>query len=506
MADRTCPKCNLKFKFPSILKTHVKNSFHCLMSNEDIEEYINKNSITKKQKSSIIKCVNCNLVFSQLSSLTRHNKETKCGKLNKNQNTETDKYRNIKLDKEFIKHIKTLPKQIANTIEKILEKKEKNICINNTTNTTNNNIDNITNNNTDTITNNIDTNIINHINNNINIQHINPFGFEDVRTIPMSEMKLILNSGENAGIYIIKSIYNKLENKNFYKPNISKSEIAFLNEDFKLTVFKTREFADALFDRCIVLLHHILYLCKTEYTSNMIRNIYDNIEHIENTMRTEIYDKNLQTIIESEIRNNNLENKTKINKYIKDIKDISEIHNYAKENIKKIKELETDSKNNYKISLGDQEFNKIIGDPKLTIGLTQNEIQLDMILNRFEDTKFYKFWIDRIKLEQNLIDNYTNTNTTNTNTTNTNTTNTDTTNTNTTNTDTTNTDTNTTNTDTTNTDTDTNNKKILLGDIINIKKRIDNIKQMLNIIKLRHEKLPPGEYINLNVGNRYTIY
>jgi len=468
MADRTCPKCNLKFKFPSILKTHVKNSFHCLMSNEDIEEYINKNSITKKQKSSIIKCVNCNLVFSQLSSLTRHNKETKCGKLNKNQNTETDKYRNIKLDKEFIKHIKTLPKQIANTIKKILEKKEKNICINNTTNTTNNNIDNITNNNTDTITNNIDTTIINHINNNnINIQHINPFGFEDVRAIPMSEMKLILNSGENAGIYIIKSIYNKLENKNFYKPNISKSEIAFLNEDFKLTVFKTREFADALFDRCIILLHHILYLCKTEYTSNMIRTLYDNIEHIENTMRTEIYDKKLQTIIESEIRNNNLENKTKINKYIKDIKDISEIHNYAKENIKKVKELIIDSKNNYKISLGDEEFNKIIGEPKLTIGLTQSELQLDMILNRFEDTKFYKFWMDRIKLEQNLIDNYSTIE---------------------------------------NINTDTNNKKLLLGDIINIKKRINNIEQMLNIIKLRHEKLPPGEYINLNVGDRYTIY
>ena len=185
-------------------------------------------------------------------------------------------------------------------------------------------------------------------------------------------------------------------------------------------------------------------------------------------MRTEIYDKKLQTIIESEIRNNNLENKTKINKYIKDIKDISEIHNYAKENIKKVKELIIDSKNNYKISLGDEEFNKIIGEPKLTIGLTQSELQLDMILNRFEDTKFYKFWMDRIKLEQNLIDNYSTIENINTDT--------------------------------------NNNKKLLLGDIINIKKRINNIEQMLNIIKLRHKKIPPGEYIDLNIGDRYIVY
>ena len=64
-----------------------------------------------------------------------------------------------------------------------------------------------------------------------------------------------------------------MENKNFYKPNISRSEIACLNEDFKLTIYKSKEFADALFDRCIALLHHMLYLCKNEFTNVNIKYI-----------------------------------------------------------------------------------------------------------------------------------------------------------------------------------------------------------------------------------------
>ena len=103
------------------------------------------------------------------------------------------------------------------------------------------------------------------------IQLINPFGFEDVRIISISEMKSILSSGEKAGIEIIKTIYNKIENKNFYKPNISRQEIACLNVNFNLTIFKSREFCDALFDRCITFLHHMLYLCKNEYSRNNIK-------------------------------------------------------------------------------------------------------------------------------------------------------------------------------------------------------------------------------------------
>jgi hypothetical protein len=271
-------------------------------------------------------------------------------------------------------------------------------------------------------------------------------------------MILILNSGVNAGLHIIKVIYNKLENKNFYKPNLSRPEIACLNEDFKLTIYKTKEFADALFDRCLSLLHHMLYICKTEITLNNIRTIYENIENIENNMRTEIYDKKLQNIIETEVRNNNLDTKNKISKYIKDIKEIPNIHNHAKIKLKQTQKLEKYSNNEYKITIGDKEINDIIGDPKLALGLTHEEIQLDLRRNRFEDTKFYKYWKNRIILENNIINN-----------------------------------------------TNYNDGDKQLGDIIYIEKRKNDIEKMLEIIKFRIDNSHNEDYINLDVGERYSM-
>ena len=78
-----------------------------------------------------------------------------------------------------------------------------------------------------------------------------------------------------------------------------------------------------------------------------------------------------------------------------------------------------------------------------------------MSIKRFEETIFYKYWTDRINTEQSFIESY--------------------------------------------------DSKASIGDIINIKKRKKNIEQMLEIIKMRHDRWVPGENIDLNVGNRYTI-
>ena len=43
MADRTCPKCNHIFKYPTMLKQHFKKSFHCLMDDEEIKIFFNPN-------------------------------------------------------------------------------------------------------------------------------------------------------------------------------------------------------------------------------------------------------------------------------------------------------------------------------------------------------------------------------------------------------------------------------------------------------------------------------
>ena len=468
MSNKTCPKCKGTFKYPSLLKLHLQNAYHCKLNEEEISNYFyninNPNCCSKCKKS-----------FNKPQALVRHKKETKCGKNNNTTTSNTTNTTNTTntnssspiqvptsdiiqedsnsiTNEKCINHIKSFDPKLAKKIEKLFKKqKEKESNIQLINNTNNNNITNIENQNTI-------NNIINQTNNTINILQINPFGLEDVREIPVSEMILILNSGDNAGLHIIKAIYSKIENKNFYKPNIARSEIACLNEDFQLTIYKTREFADALFDRCLALLHHMLYICKNEITLNNIRSIYENIENIETTMRTEIYEKKLQNIIEAEVRNYNLDTKNKINKYIKDIKELPDIHNTAKNKIKKIKKLTQNCNNEYKITLGDKEINELIGDPKIALGLTDSEIQLDMRLNRFEDTKFYKYWKDRIILERNIINenNYKN-------------------------------------------------GKIQLGDIINTNKKINAIEQMLDIMRNRYKNTIPGDYINLNVGERFTI-
>jgi hypothetical protein len=404
MSDRICPKCKYVFKFPNMLKKHFRNSFHCLLSEEEIHLFFNPTI-------NIIKCNICLQVFSQKCSLYRHQRNIKCS-ISEIPNIIS----NVIPNQNLIPNIILIPNQINNT--------------------TNNN--QITNN---TINNNI-------INNTINIQHINPFGFEDVRTIPIPEMKLILSSGNDAGFQIIKAIYNKLENKNFYKPNMSRPEIACLNTEFNLTIYKSKEFCDALFDRCIAFLHHMLYLCKNEYSKSAIKNIYENIEYIETTMRTEIYDKQLQNIIESEFRNNNLDNKDRIKKFIKETKDNLEIKEKNKSLLNNILTLKTDSANEYKISITDEEINKVFGDPKLILGLNKRELIEEFHFKRFEETKFYKFWTDRIKNEITYINK---------------------------------------------------SKTATIGDIKTIKIRKTKIELMLNIIKARADNLKAGDPIDLDV-------
>ena len=83
-------------------------------------------------------------------------------------------------------------------------------------------------------------------------------------------MKKLLLAGEKGVIEIIKLVYEQDENKNFYKPNLLKPEIAILNTNFTITLYNYKEFIVILFERCIILLQNMLYLCKNEFISNYI--------------------------------------------------------------------------------------------------------------------------------------------------------------------------------------------------------------------------------------------
>ena len=409
MPINICPKCNDKFKYKSLLKRHLQTSVRCISTNDYIINlFIDNNKIDKIDIKLFI-CNDCNNKFKYKTSLYKHKRNSKCS-------------RNQTLT------------EINNTTN--------NNLINNTLSNSNNTINNITN------------NITNNIINNTIIQHINPFGFEDVRSIPITEMKTILTSGTEAGIKIIKTIYNKIENKNFYKPNISRSEIACLNEDFNLTIYKSKEFCDALFDKCITFLHHMLYLCKDEYSKNNIKYIYDNIEHIEITMRTEIYDKKLQNIIETEFRNNNINNKDRIKKFIKDIKDNENIKTNSLLQLKNTTILTDDKSKEYKISITNLELNNVFGDPKVILGLRKDEILLNLRISRFEESIFNLFWIDRIKNIKKYV---------------------------------------------------MNNKKATIGDIINLSTEETKIMTMLDIIKHRVDNNRGDDYLDLNINDEFRL-
>jgi len=73
---RTCPKCNYECKYPSLLKAHFRKSFHCLLNEEEINNYFNDNSIINN----INKCNKCTKQFNNRQAYLRHKRETRCGK------------------------------------------------------------------------------------------------------------------------------------------------------------------------------------------------------------------------------------------------------------------------------------------------------------------------------------------------------------------------------------------------------------------------------------------
>ena len=64
-----CPKCNIVFKYPSLLKTHFRKAYHCLLVEEEIEKFFISYD-----------CLLCKKKFKNIKALTRHCKKTVCGK------------------------------------------------------------------------------------------------------------------------------------------------------------------------------------------------------------------------------------------------------------------------------------------------------------------------------------------------------------------------------------------------------------------------------------------
>ena len=390
MEDRTCTNCDKIFIYPSELKKHFKHTICCKKSDEDIKEFFIQIKINKQEKNKNRQyiCCNCNVIFLQKCTLTRHINTSKC---NKEQNARQTQ---IELLQKQIDELKDQPlrpqqhptaqaHQIINQIEQ----------------QTINNINNVNNNVNNNLT----------INNITIIQHINPSGFETLPSnLSKQEMLRLLNLGDEGVIEIVKLVCDQEENKNFYKLNMNKNNISYLNNNYKIDVCQDKELKDKLLKQCVILTYKMLISCSPLMTSEKICKINSNLQNISEKMKKEIYDNGLKNIIEYELRNNSKVTKDKINKYTKQINTNPEIKEQAQNNYNKVLKITHDTNKNKLPNIKLSEINHKLGNPLIVPELEHEFTFNDFNINLFEYTKYYNYWIKRIEDEKEFINSHPN--------------------------------------------------------------------------------------------------
>tara|TARA_Y100000389_G_scaffold199065_1_gene236742 strand:+ start:309 stop:1646 length:1338 start_codon:yes stop_codon:yes gene_type:complete len=390
-----CSICDKEFKTLYLLKRHQQKKYVCEKKTDETHIY---------------QCNICNYKFKLIQNYNRHINNKICNKSKPN-------------------------------------KSKNNIITNNTINNNDN-----TNNGT------IDNRQIN-ITNNIIIQHINPFGQENTDFLSNKEKLEILRSGHKACIKILKIVYNRNENKNFYKVNKKHSTISYLkynsnndntnntnntndntnntndnnndntnnnnnSNEPSIDVFQLREFRKEIFNNSTTLLYSIMIDCKNDLCFEEQLALMDNITTIKNDVYNEIFNNSLsnlrkelgecildtetkneinwgiENVISYETDNNNDKNRKQISNYVKQINDKPIVKDIFTTQVSKQKEkrhiINKELNDN---SIENSEINQKYG--KVEYGELANQLQL----SHYPNTKFVKKLNEREKLEETLVKN-----------------------------------------------------------------------------------------------------
>ena len=423
--EYVCPNiiCKKDFTYISELKRHLNKSYHCGKDITDIDLYILQKKNIKKISGKT--CMHCNTIYSKKSCLDRHIKNSKCGiddkELKRQKQIEDlkNEIEKLKLQLNTQNPIKQPPVKLPtkqaikqpHTKQPVKQTPAKQTEHNQTENhpeqlpvqpvqpvqhqsqTINN------------ISNNLTIN-----NNNITIiQHINPAGFETLpENLDETEMLRLLNLEDKGVIEIVKLVCEQEENKNFYKLNMNKNNISYLNNNYKIDICQDKELKDKLLKQCVILTYRMLINCSSLMTSEQIYRINSNLQNISQKMKEEIFDNGLKNIIEYELRNNSKLTKDKITKYTKELISNQEIKDQALNNYNKVLQIKEDTYKNKNPNITLYEINNKLGDP-----ITSKHLEKDFTFNEF-NTKLYdyttyrKYWSNRIKDELKYINAHPN--------------------------------------------------------------------------------------------------
>ena len=278
--------------------------------------FLNSTSDQKFKNTKIFQCPTCCRIFKHYQSKMRHLKKNKCKKTEK-EGEETVSKMLIEL-KQYISDIhagKIVHPQIANTPPssgeiiyinaKALSNVNSTISKDMVNSTENNNTINNTNTNTNTnSTTNSTVNSHNKITNNI-IQYISPLGLEDMSFIQAKDTLKIFEKGNNI-THIVNNLcnilYSKAENQNFFKRNLSRCNVEYLNEKHELVNVHESTFKEIFTQLLIENLIRLLYDSKNIINLTELQCFVYIVDNLDKVIKKLEYAKNkLDTKNKSEL-------------------------------------------------------------------------------------------------------------------------------------------------------------------------------------------------------------
>jgi hypothetical protein len=262
------------------------------------------------------------------------------------------------------------------------------------------------------ITNNLEIN--NDINNNevvnnyITHFHINPFGLENSNFLTNDQKLNILHSGHLAGVKILTLVYNKRENKNFFKTNKKNTHITFIDKDYELNILEEHAFKKKLYANGTNLLYSIFLESLPNLSIEQRINISDNINYIENDMYKEIFNNSLSNvkkemngelnqIIKKQTELNNSSIKIFANNFIDNI--IKNPNNLKLAKTEVIKKQRKNKIINMQINGINEDIYSIVTPNTCNLALLAE----NLCMNFYDDTDFYKNLIIMEKKEEELL-------------------------------------------------------------------------------------------------------